>query len=173
MAKNNSREAGDTLSGAIKNTAPKMLEGQEYFGREDYVVDQMASYYDEDKEEVRKRLQAAVEKLPKAQVRPEDRAAKDAATKALAEAQEAQQFADEAVAEAKRKGAIAAAAVAAAEGKVPVTVPRTFNLNFNGTVHLIKAGTATLPREQAEHPYSKLHGVTITGVPVAADQKKA
>lgn len=160
---NQRRDPSDTLSAAIRANAPKLLEGGEYFGKEDYVVDQLAEHYDEPKDDVRKKLRAAVDKVPKAKVNAEDKAKKEAAVAARTEANEAAEFAKEAAEDAKRKSERAAALEAEAEGKVPVEVPVTFQLNIGGVIHRIEKGTPRLPREHAEHAYAQSHGVRIIG----------
>lgn len=98
-------------------------------------------------DDIRMALEAAVEPLAK------QRAAEDAELKAK-----------EANEDAKKKSEVAAAAKAALEGKVVVNVPKRFSLRRkDNTVVHYPAGPQKMPKEDAEHSYSKAHGVEIVG----------
>lgn len=101
----------------------------------------------------------------------EDAAKRKAAEEAAAAAAEASKAATAAADEAKRRAEEAAAAQAAAEGRVLCTVPRRFGIMLAGRQVIVEPGSQSLPREVAEHPYARDHGVKIVGLPTETGKK--
>ena len=136
-------------------------------------VDDVSSAYELNREEVQaefERRVAAATPKPTAAAASEEDAKRALAARLVEEAVELEEMAAEATAEAKKARLRADAALADAENRVLVSVPNSFTLRIrrdNGTVdeHHIKAGSTTLPREQAEHSYSKANGVKVLGLP--------
>lgn len=111
----------------------------------DEVADLIAQAYKARPEDVKVKLEAAMEPLLKAE---------KAVTARKAAAEAAQRAEEEA-----QKAAVAAAE---ADGKVFCKIPHKFKLNLgDGKHHLVEAGTHAIPKEWAEHPYAKANGVEI------------
>ena len=142
-------QAAEALDQAVAKAAPDVASGKMKY--KDAVAG-ISTTLDVDSDKVEEKLDAAIEPLKKA-------------ADAAAAAQDAQELAD------KAKQAADEAAIKAAEarGHVVVNVPQKYALVISageGTKPkriVVQAGTSTMLREHAEHPYSKANGVKILG----------
>lgn len=134
----------------------------------DEAVEAVSIFYDEKPKKVKTDLSKALENEP-AEDSEEQKAAKaDAEAKAAAAAKAAKEAAD-AAETAKKKAAEAASAAAAAEGKVSVRCKKPFILMIEGAngqppkKYTYGPNTTQMPRDHAEHWFSKANGVDILG----------